>query len=59
MTLKTLSFKENNELLDDQDSLSSEPIESKDNIEDNTPNSGNKITRLIKDLWRNPKNAGV
>ncbi|MCA9343813.1 MAG: hypothetical protein H6793_02115 [Candidatus Nomurabacteria bacterium] len=53
--IEDIELQENNELLDDQDSLSSEPIESKDNIEDNTPNSGNKITRLIKDLWRNPK----
>ena len=53
--IEDIELQENSQLLDDQDSLSSEPIESKDNIEDNTPNSGNKITRLIKDLWRNPK----
>lgn len=53
--IEDIELQENSQLLDDQDSLSSEPIESKDNIEDNTPNSGNKITRFIKDLWRNPK----
>lgn len=53
--IEDVELQESNELLDDQDGLLSEPIESKENIEDNNLDSGNKIARFVKDLWKNPK----